>query len=208
MKPFSVVASVNFFGIFYLSFVHHHDRHFNFFFFQIINFPFLSRPELLLDRVRRSVRAVVPCNVLLSDPLADYKEAAASSDAIADVPSSYDVIITTLCLEFASLCNVEYSTAVSNVTRLLRPSGYLIMQVNFFRSIFHASSMGTISKPFYSTTLTCVPLLKFNKQFLDCPPFCFRLPLDIRRLRHLLESRELWATVIIGITTISFRLLH
>ena len=80
--------------------------------------------------MRRSVRRVVPCNVLLSNPLADYKEAADDSDAIADVPSSsYDVIISTLCLEFASLSHEEYSTAVRNVARLLRPSGYFIMQV-------------------------------------------------------------------------------
>lgn len=163
MKPYSVVArSIFLFGIFYLSFVHHHDRHFNLllFFFQITTFLiffFFQRPEWLLDRVRRSVRAVVPCNVLLSDPLVDYyKEAAAtaSSDAMADVPSSYDVIITTLCLEFASLCHEEYSTAVSNVTRLLRPSGYLIMQVTFFGSIssrlsVHRNDFKNLSTPLH-----------------------------------------------------------
>ncbi|KAK4007523.1 hypothetical protein OUZ56_012680 [Daphnia magna] len=87
----------------------------------------LERAEsetILLDRVRHSVRAVVPCNVLLTDPLMDNKDTACNADG----HSSYDVIITTLCLEFATLTVEEYSTAVANVTRLLRPAGFLVVQ--------------------------------------------------------------------------------
>ncbi|XP_057375410.1 nicotinamide N-methyltransferase-like [Daphnia carinata] len=87
----------------------------------------LERAEsetILLDRVRHSVRAVVPCNVLLTDPLMDNKDTACNADG----HSLYDVIITTLCLEFATLTLEEYSTAVANVTRLLRPGGFLIVQ--------------------------------------------------------------------------------
>jgi hypothetical protein len=47
----------------------------------------------------------------------------------ADGNSLYDVIITTLCLEFATLSVDEYSVAVGNVTSLLRPGGFLIIQV-------------------------------------------------------------------------------
>lgn len=97
-----------------------------------INFSFFkinSRSEtLLLERVRHSVRAVVPCNVLLTNPLMNDKEAAQNADG----NSLYDVIITTLCLEFATLSVDEYSAAVGNVTRLLSPGGFLVVQVNIF----------------------------------------------------------------------------
>nr|CAH0104331.1 unnamed protein product [Daphnia galeata] len=88
----------------------------------------LERAEsetLLLDRVRLSVRAVVPCNVLLTDPLMNDKDAAQNADGCS---SLYDVIITTLCLEFATLSVDEYSSAVGNVTSLLRPEGFLVIQ--------------------------------------------------------------------------------
>ncbi|XP_046639230.1 nicotinamide N-methyltransferase-like [Daphnia pulicaria] len=87
----------------------------------------LERAEsetLLLERVRHSVRAVVPCNVLLTNPLMNDKEAAQNADG----NSLYDVIITTLCLEFATLSVDEYSAAVGNVTRLLSPGGFLVVQ--------------------------------------------------------------------------------
>lgn len=83
---------------------------------------------MLLERVRHSVRAVVPCNVLLTNPLMNDKEAAQNADG----NSLYDVIITTLCLEFATLSVDEYSAAVGNVTRLLSPGGFLVVQVNIF----------------------------------------------------------------------------
>ena len=80
-----------------------------------------SSGKALLDRVRRSVRSVVPCNVFLTDPLMGYQNK--SSDSL------FDVIITTLCLEFASPSPIDYSAALTNVARLLRPSGHLIIQV-------------------------------------------------------------------------------
>ena len=85
---------------------------------------------MLLDRVRHSVRAVVQCNVLLTDPLMNDKDAAQNADGCS---SLYDVIITTLCLEFATLSVDEYSSAVGNVTSLLRPQGFLVVQVNIFK---------------------------------------------------------------------------
>lgn len=92
-----------------------------------------SSKSLLVERVRRSVRAVVPCNVFLADPLStDNKAAGPAAKDKEDAHnghSSFDVIISTLCLEFASLSVAEYESAVANVTRLLRPSGYLILQV-------------------------------------------------------------------------------
>ena len=58
------------------------------------------------------------------------KDAAQNADGCS---SLYDVIITTLCLEFATLSVDEYSSAVGNVTSLLRPQGFLVVQVNIFK---------------------------------------------------------------------------
>lgn len=58
------------------------------------------------------------------------KDAAQNADGCS---SLYDVIITTLCLEFATLSVDEYSSAVRNVTSLLRPEGFLVIQVNIFK---------------------------------------------------------------------------
>ncbi len=120
-----------------------------------------SRSETtLLDRVRRSVRAVVPCNVLLTDPLMDYKDAACTA---ADGHSIYDVIISTLCLEFASLSPEEYSAAVGNVARLLRPSGYFIIQVKHFHPTPTLSWI--INQPtnfHFSVVLVSLSLLRQN----------------------------------------------
>ena len=101
------------------------------FFIKKVKWLFIQRSEtLLLDRVRLSVRAVVPCNVLLTDPLMNDKDAAQNADGCS---SLYDVIITTLCLEFDTLSVDEYSSAVGNVTSLLRPQGFLVVQVNIFK---------------------------------------------------------------------------
>ena len=80
----------------------------------------------LSRRVRQSVRAVVPCDVFQRPPLIN-----SCRDGDADVQKTrqFDVVITTLCLEFASASAEDYRTAVGNVAALVRPSGYLIMQV-------------------------------------------------------------------------------
>lgn len=63
----------------------------------------------------------------------DNKDTACNADG----HSLYDVIITTLCLEFATLTVEEYSTAVANVTRLLRPAGFLVVQVNMLEKMLY-----------------------------------------------------------------------
>lgn len=147
------------------------------------SYSILQRSETsLLDRVRRSVRAVVPCNVLLTDPLMDYKDAACTAT---DGHSAYDVIISTLCLEFASLSPEEYSAAVGNVARLLRPSGYFIIQVNIFSS---ESDTHANSRIINQRTFT----------FLLSSPSLFSFPPKIL-------IRERWATAIIGTTITNFR---
>lgn len=125
----------------------------------------------MLDRVRRSVGAVVPCNVLLTDPLMDYKGT--------DGHSSYDVIISTLCLEFASLSTEEYSAAVGNVARLLRPSGHFIIQVQ------HRWTFQLFSRIIYHVLII---------------PYCISPGND--------ENRVPWVTVITGTTIINFLQFH
>ena len=96
----------------------------------------------MLDRVRRRVRAVVACDVFLPNPLAiasDVSYSAAPSvncDGVVSSPSTlqsnpslYDVIVSTLCLEFATVTVKDYSLAVANVASLLKPGGHLILQV-------------------------------------------------------------------------------
>jgi len=80
----------------------------------------LSGAQHILNRVRQSVLCVVPCNVLMDDPLMGW-----SAD-------KYDVIITYFCLECASSSEVDYFTAMNNVARLLNPSGHLIIQVSLY----------------------------------------------------------------------------
>lgn len=79
----------------------------------------------LVERVRRSVRAVVSCDVFSVDPLG-----VKGSDKESDCRGPFDIIISTLCLEFASLTPDDYTTAVTNTASLLKPSAYLILQVS------------------------------------------------------------------------------
>jgi len=73
-----------------------------------------SEAGVLMGRVRSSVQDVVACNVFDADV------------GIGD--AQFDVIISTLCLEFAAIDLDEYESAVRNVAALLRPSAYLILQ--------------------------------------------------------------------------------
>ena len=73
--------------------------------------------DVLMDRVRNSVKDVVACNVF------DAGVAPALGQG------HFDVIISTLCLEFASVDLDEYGSAVRNVAALLGPSAHLILQV-------------------------------------------------------------------------------
>ena len=68
-----------------------------------------------MDRVRGCVKDVVACNV--------FDAGVGISDG------QFDVIISTLCLEFAAVDLSGYESAVRNVASLLRPSAYLILQV-------------------------------------------------------------------------------
>lgn len=97
----------------------------------------------LLERVRRSVRAVVPCDVFSVQPLGVKGDNGSSGDADGHGPGNFRAIISTLCLEFASLTPDQYTTAVTNTASLLKPGGYLILQVMIpFRLLRAISKIG------------------------------------------------------------------
>jgi len=82
-----------------------------------------SAAQQILNRVRNSVRAVVPCDYFEDDPLMAWSK------------DKFDVIITSFCLECTSSLE-DYSKAMKNIVNLLRPSGHLIIQVyNYFGTL-------------------------------------------------------------------------
>ena len=90
-----------------------------------LRFHRISSEIGLVERVRRSVRAVVPCDVFSADLLGVN-----GGDKESYCRGPFDFIISTLCLEFASLTPADYTTAVTNTASLLAPGAYLILQVS------------------------------------------------------------------------------
>ena len=79
---------------------------------------------------------MLPCNVFARQPLLE-------TDSLCDSGDGFDVIISTLCLEFAAVSLDEFKLAVSNIVSLLLPSGYLILQVVdlFYANATHYESI-------------------------------------------------------------------
>lgn len=67
-------------------------------------------------QLRSTFKEIIPCDLEMDNPLAD----AAHS-------SSYDVVMTNLCLEFVALTKDSYNLLVGRLASLLRPGGVLIM---------------------------------------------------------------------------------
>ncbi|XP_046642226.1 nicotinamide N-methyltransferase-like [Daphnia pulicaria] len=97
---------------------------------------------LVLDRVRHSVRCVIPCDVLQSDPILGHTE------------SPFDIIISVFCLECAVSSPKEYPSTVSNVVRLLNPSGHLIM-------------MGGLEGEHYFIRDRKIPRIKLTREMIN-----------------------------------------
>lgn len=76
---------------------------------------------MLLNRVRSSIKSVVSCDVLQTEPLLGNS----------NVESLFDVIISIFCLECAVASPLAYPDVVANVAKLLRPNGHLIMAVQY-----------------------------------------------------------------------------
>ncbi|KAK4316918.1 hypothetical protein Pmani_011967 [Petrolisthes manimaculis] len=66
------------------------------------------------ERLRDAFRGVVPCDLALHNPLHPLQE-------------RFDVITSTLCLEFAAASPSQYSTYFSHLVNLLLPDGVLVM---------------------------------------------------------------------------------
>ncbi|KAI9561751.1 hypothetical protein GHT06_012712 [Daphnia sinensis] len=97
---------------------------------------------LVLERARRSIRSILPCDVLQSDPL------------LGKADTLFDVIISVFCLECAASSAGEYRNTIANVVRLLRPSGHLIM-------------MGGLEGEYYFICDRKIPRIKLTRDMID-----------------------------------------
>ena len=68
-----------------------------------------ERKELL----RKTVTAVVPCDIFQADPVDDK--------------GPYDILSTSLCLEYIGLTKEQYIDGVARLGRLVKPGGVLLM---------------------------------------------------------------------------------
>ena len=118
---------------------------------------------MLLDRTRRSVRAVIPCDVRNRDPLLDQKS----------VESTFDIIISAFCIECAVSSPKEYPSAIANVVQLLRPSGYLIMMVNAFILTLNEVKLkyfllqGGLEGEYYFIDKRKIPRIKLTREMME-----------------------------------------
>lgn len=93
------------------------------------NCPRSSDLEGIKTRVREAIQNVLPCNVFNSNPLSFCHDENSSSLRQKEAQEKFDVIVSTLCLEFVTTSLEDYRTVVDNVVGLLKPGGYLILQV-------------------------------------------------------------------------------
>ena len=71
-----------------------------------------ERKELL----RKRVKAVVPFNIFQADPVEDK--------------GPYDIVTSSLCLEYIGLTKEQYVESVAKVAHLLKPGGVAVMQAH------------------------------------------------------------------------------
>ncbi|MBN3302552.1 NNMT methyltransferase, partial [Amia calva] len=93
-------------------------------------------PKEMEERLRRTVKQVLPCDVRHENPFHPL------------VLEPADCVLTSLCLEAACKDHPTYQQALKNVTALLRPGGVLIM-------------IGVLNETFYVVgehRLSCLPL--------------------------------------------------
>ncbi|XP_042858010.1 indolethylamine N-methyltransferase-like [Penaeus japonicus] len=95
----------------------------------------------IADRLREVFQVVIPCDGTLEEPLAPIHQ-------------KYDVIMTTLCLEFATTTKADHRAMLGRVANLLRPGGVLLM----------AGALGNTS---YSVGSTRYPSVSLQKEDLE-----------------------------------------
>lgn len=71
--------------------------------------------EKISQRTRNALRKVIPCNVTSPGILAESHR------------STFDAVVTSLCLEAAVMDDITYCAAVADIGRLIRPGGSLIL---------------------------------------------------------------------------------
>ena len=72
--------------------------------------------EERMELVRNVVKAVVPCDIFQPEPVEDK--------------GPYDIVSTSLCLEYMCLTNEEYRDCVTKLAHLVKPGGNFLMQVH------------------------------------------------------------------------------
>ena len=71
-----------------------------------------ERKELL----RKTVKAVVPCDIFKADPVEDK--------------GPYDIVSSVLCLEYVCMTNEKFRESVSKLASLVKPGGTFLMQAD------------------------------------------------------------------------------
>ncbi|XP_063596661.1 indolethylamine N-methyltransferase-like [Penaeus indicus] len=99
------------------------------------------KEEDISERLREAFQVVLPCDGTLEEPLFPIRQ-------------RYDVIMTTLCLEFATTTKDDHRTMLGRVVNLLRPGGVLLM----------AGALGNTS---YSVGSTRYPSVSLQKEDLE-----------------------------------------
>ncbi|XP_070000422.1 indolethylamine N-methyltransferase [Penaeus vannamei] len=99
------------------------------------------KAEEIAERLREVFQVVIPCDGALEEPLAPIRQ-------------KYDVIMTTLCLEFATTTKDDHRTMLGRVVSLLRPGGVLLM----------AGALGNTS---YAVGSTLYPSVSLQKEDLE-----------------------------------------
>ena len=69
------------------------------------------------DRLLKSVKYIGHCNVFKTNP-------------VPDIGIKFEILISTLCLEFISKNEEDYVAALMNLKHLLKPNGTIILQVS------------------------------------------------------------------------------
>ncbi|KAK7084514.1 hypothetical protein SK128_001344 [Halocaridina rubra] len=110
-------------------------------FFTYINFLQERSEEETVDvvqQLRNAFQLIIPCDGAMSNPLSP-------------VSQRYDVVMSTLCLEFATTSLEDYRVMMGNVINILRPGGVFLM----------AGALGNTS---YSIGQCQYPSVKLEKE--------------------------------------------
>ncbi len=75
-----------------------------------------DRPSSIEARLRQKIKAIIPCDILQTEPLGMKP----------NCPSKFDLIVTHECVAEACRNQEEYQSAWYNIATLLHPNGILV----------------------------------------------------------------------------------